>query len=258
MFGFLYTLFMGGACAIKGIRDSIENEEYKQKYYDDETGIYYDRDMRKHDKATGKIVTYERNTKTGDMWVVDAENCRPLRNITMNKAEIHYQEEREKFLAGKTNKTYVRYGEDEHRHDKCEGVRFKDLATGKLYVMREIVELDRWTHTYLGKIEYKTVCNCLMDIDTGRYIRPSDSDIFYQIYYGKITEELYKKIEDANKEKKELLKYDKERCVLQSEYDNHFYSNYCRVNTSYELNEEQSTYPLKEKEMQIKRELGLM
>ena len=32
MFGFLYTLFMGGACAIKGIRDSIENEKYKQKY----------------------------------------------------------------------------------------------------------------------------------------------------------------------------------------------------------------------------------
>ena len=172
----------------------------------------------------------------------------------MDEAERHYQEERQKFLAGKTNKTYVRYGRDEHRYDKCVGVRFKDLATGKLYVMRKITERD----PYSKKIAYRDVCNSLMDMDTGEYIRPSDSDIFYQIYYGKITEELYKKIEEANKEKKELLKYDKERCVLQSEYENHFYSNYCRVNTSYELNEEQSTYPLKEREMQIKMELGLM
>ena len=32
MFGFLYALFMGGAYTVKGVRDSIENEEYKRKY----------------------------------------------------------------------------------------------------------------------------------------------------------------------------------------------------------------------------------
>lgn len=253
MFGLLYSLLTGGACCVKGVRDAIENEQYKQKYHDDSTGIYYDRNMKKHDKNTGRIVTYQQDNKTKDMWVVDAETCKPLRNITMDEAEMHYLEEKQKFLAGKTNKTYVRYGRDEHRYDKCVGIRFKDLATGKLYVMRKIIERD----PYSKKITYRDVCSCLMDMDTGEYIRPSDSDIFYTIYHGKTTDELYRKIEMENEEKRKLLKRDKEMGVLQSEYDNHFYSNYC-VNNSFELTEEQSTYPLKERENQIKKELGLI
>lgn len=251
MFGFLYTLFTGGAFAIKGISDAIKDEEYKQKYYDNQSEIYYDRNMTMHDKKTGRIVVYERDSKTNDMWVVDAKACKRLRNITKNNAEQHYKEERQKFLAGKTNKTYVKYGSDEHRYDKCVGIRFKDLATGKLYVMRKITERN----LYSKKIAYRDICNCLMDIDTGKYVRPSDSDIFYTIYHGKTTDELYKKIEEANKEKESILRREKEIHALQSEYDNYFYSNYDRVNNVFELNEEQSVYPLKEREMQIRKEL---
>lgn len=254
MFGLFYTLLTCGTCCVKGIRDNIENERYKQNYCDNETGIYYDRSIKKHDKITGKIVTYQQDNDTKDMWIVDVETCKPIRNITLLMAEQHYQEEKQKFLTGKTNKTYVRYGNDIHSKDKCIGVRFKDLLTGKIYVMRTIVEWDRSTR----KFQTKKICDCLMDIETGKYIRPSDLDIFYTIYNGKTTNKLYEEIEKANKEKEKILQKKMRIQVLQSEYDNYFYSNYCRVNNSYELNEEQSNYPLKEKEIQIKKELGIL
>ena len=42
----------------KGIQDTIENEEFKQKYRHDDAGTYYDNKMRLHDQKTGHIVRY--------------------------------------------------------------------------------------------------------------------------------------------------------------------------------------------------------
>ena len=46
MWGLLYPLIVGGAKIIKGVQDTIENEEFKQKYRHDDAGTYYDNKMR--------------------------------------------------------------------------------------------------------------------------------------------------------------------------------------------------------------------
>ena len=41
MFGLFHALFVGGAHVVKGIQNTIENEEFKQKYRHDDAGTYY-------------------------------------------------------------------------------------------------------------------------------------------------------------------------------------------------------------------------
>lgn len=240
MFGILYSLLVGGAYVAKGIRDTIENEQYRQQYRDDEDGTYYDRNMHLHDQKTGRIVIRSRDTKTGHLMLIDCETCKPIRDLTeiqnrknMEEAERHYQQERKKFLEGKTNKTYTKYGDDEHKKDKCVGVRYKDLDTGKLYVGRIIYARD----------EYQF--GVLMDPETGKYIRPTDRAIFYHVHKGGIREELFEIIEEKN-----CYKENRSKTQLPSRFD--VYSNYaCHDTWEFdELDDEQSVYPLKEKEIQ--------
>lgn len=216
MFGLLYTLFVGGARAVKGIQDTIENEEFKQKYRDDESGIYYDNKMRKHDQRTGRIVVYEKDLKTGDVWVKDALSCERLRNVTQNSVEQHYEEERRKYLNGTTARTYVQYGNDAHRKDKCRGKRYKDLKTGKLYVVREIEvpynKIDRNKYWIGDKIR------CLMDLQTYQYVRPTDRELAHHAGKSEKIEGLYKAIEYANKEKNiKVKKYEKTKDINPSD-----------------------------------------
>ena len=152
MWGLLYPLIIGGAKLIKGVQDTIENEEFKQKYRHDDAGTYYDNKMRLHDQKTGHIVRYEKDLKTGDVYVKDCENGQRLRNLTQNAVEAHYQEERQKFLEGKTARTYVQYGKDDHHNDKCMGVRYKDLKTGK--VSKQEVRLQSQTFNNFTWFEY--------------------------------------------------------------------------------------------------------
>ena len=219
MFGLLYSLFVGGAHVVKGIQDSIENEEYKQKYRDDDAGIYYDNKMRKHDQRTGRIVVYEKDIKTGDMWVVDAENSKKLRNLTQNAIENHYEDEKRKFLNGTTARTYVRYGNDEHRNDKCKGGRVIDLKTGKLYVLREI---DRYGFDeYFRKVQlYPIGVTLLMDIETGEFVRPADCSLIHSVGDAEKTQLKYEIMKKENeKKKKEVEKYEKLKSNSPRDYD---------------------------------------
>lgn len=245
MWGLLYTLLTGGAYVVQGVQDEIENKEYKQKYRDDKAGIYYDNKMRMHDQQTGKIVTCQKDLKTGDVWVVDAESCKKLRNITQNAVENHYKEERQKFLEGKTARTYVKYGEDEHQNDKCWGARYKDLKTGRLYVMRTINSHGYDEHFRKIRI-YPISTTCLMDIETGEFIRPADSTLAYLEQYKK--EIMYDAIKKENVKKKELLK---KEYLDPKRYENIFYSNYMSNSCGTELRDEDNEYLLSKGERLI-------
>lgn len=205
MFGLLYSLLVGGAHVVKGIQDTIENEEYKQKYRDDAAGIYYDNKMRMHDQKTGRIVSYDKDFKTGDVWLKDCLTCQRIRNVSQDETQRHYEKEKQKYLNGTTARTYVQYGKDYHRNDKCAGVRYKDLKNGKMYVVREIpggyFSIDR-QECYIGD-----TIKCLMDLETCQYIRPTDKLLEY--HFGKLDKikASYKAIEKANKEKNKNMEY---------------------------------------------------
>lgn len=233
MFGLLYTLFVGGAHVVKGIKDTIENEEFKQKYRDDESGIYYDNKMRKHDQTTGRIVVYQKDPKTKDMWVVDAENCQKLRNLTQNTIENHYKEERNKFLNGTTAKTYVKYGNDEHRKDKCKGGRVKDLKTGKLYVLRQI-DRDGFDE-YFRKVQlYPIGVTLLMDIETGEFIRPADCSLIHSVGDAEKIQLKYEIMKKENeKKKKEVEKYEKLKDNSPMDYETYIMYKYSNHLTDY-------------------------
>lgn len=238
MWGLLYPLIVGGAKAIKGIQDTIENEEFKQKYRHDDAGTYYDNKMNLHDQKTGHIVRYEKDLKTGDVYVKDCETGKRLRNLTQNAVEAHYQEERQKFLEGKTARTYVQYGKNEHRNDKCIGVRYKDLKTGKLYVMRTI---DRYGYDeFFRKIMLYPICTiCLMDIETGEFIRPADNALCYTEDYKK--EIMYEAIKKENEKKKIALQ---KEYTHPSTYDFIKYSSDLANSPGMELTDEDNEYLL--------------
>lgn len=239
MFGLLYSLFVGGARVVKGIQDTIENEEFKQKYRHDDADTYYDNKMRLHDQKTGHIVRYEKDLKTGDVYVKDCINGQRLRNLTQNAVESHYQEERKKFLEGKTARTYVQYGKDTHRNDKCRGVRYKDLKTGRLYVVREISSYD----DILKKQIYPINVTFLMDIETGEFVRPVDLSLRLSDEKLKMEYDILKKEYEKKKEQIEKDKNDPFWC------DKTFYSNYmCNPYGAggYELSDEYNEFYTKQ------------
>lgn len=238
MWGLFYAMLIGGARAVKGVQDMIENEEFKQKYRHDDAGTYYDNKMNLHDQKTGHIVRYEKDLKTGDVYVKDCETGKRLRNLTQNAVEAHYQEERQKFLEGKTARTYVKYGDDEHRNDKCKGVRYKDLRTGKLYVMRTI---DRYGFDeFMHKIMLYPICTiCLMDVETGEFIRPADNVLCYTEDYKK--EIMYEAIKKENEKKKIALQKEYTR---PSTYDFIKYSSDLANSPGMELTDEDNEYLL--------------
>lgn len=238
MWGLLYSLFVGGAHVIKKTQDVIENKEFKEKYRDDEAGTYFDNKMRLRDQRTDRIVVYEKDIKTGDVWVKDALSCERLRNITQNEVERHYEEERKKFFEGKTARSYVRYGKDNHRNDKCRGVRYKDLKTGRLYVIREIQSYD----TLLKKQIYPIGVTFLMDVETGEFVRPIDLSLRLpeeklKMQYDIIEKEYEKKKKDIERDKNDPFWRDKT-----------FYSNYmcCQYDSNWELSDEYNDFYTKQ------------
>lgn len=247
MFGLLYSLFVGGAHVVKGIQDTIENEEYKQKYCDDNAGTYHDNKMRMRDQKTGRIVSYEKDRRTGEVWLRDSLTCQRIRNITQDETERHYEDERRKYLNGATARTYVQYGKDNHRNDKCRGIRYKDLENGKLYVAREIpggYYYINGEECYAG-----TTINCLMDLQTYQYVRPTDRMLAY--YAGKLDKikALYKAIEKANKEKnKNVQKYEKTKNVNQNDlfwYETFLYDHPLNGSDMEELTEKDNNFLVK-------------
>lgn len=247
MFGLLYSLFVGGAHVIKEIQDTIENEEYKQKYHDNSIGTYYDNKMRMHDQKTGRIVSYDKDLKTGEVWLRDSLTCQRIRNISQDETQRHYEEEKRKYLNGTTARTYVQYGRDEHRNDKCRGIRYKDLGNEKLYVAREIpggyYNIDG-EECYVG-----TIVNCLMDLQTYQYVRPTDRELAY--HAGKLDKikALYKAIEKANKEKsKNVQRYAKTKDVNPSDlfwYEMHKYGHSLKGSDMEELTEKDNDFFVK-------------
>ena len=135
LFGLFYTLFGIGCKGISNIGDTIKDNENRTIYRDNETNTYYDHNMNRRDLSTNHLMHTEKDVN-GDVWLRDLETGRYVQNITAGRVEQKYQEEKAKALSGRSDRTHIRYGDNEHRKDEFPGIRYKDFKTGKLYVER--------------------------------------------------------------------------------------------------------------------------
>ena len=75
LFGLFYTMFGLGCKGALNIKNSMEDEDHKTRYRDDELNIYYDYNMTKRDLRTNHIMVTERDYN-GDIWLKDTHTGR--------------------------------------------------------------------------------------------------------------------------------------------------------------------------------------
>lgn len=191
LFGLFYTAFGLGARGYGSIKDKIEDERNKNLYYNKETNTYLDHNMTRRNVDNNHIMEVE-TAYNGDKWLRDVNTGKYVSNLSQNRAEQKYLEERERARRGQSQRTHIKYGEDNHINDRIPGYRYKDFKTGELYIARkfflsqqEIKELK--LHWYDDR--KKPSIGILMDMDKN-IIRLTDKGIEDLLIYGATSDEI--------------------------------------------------------------------
>lgn len=162
MFGFIYLMIMFIPSLLAKISENKYNQELKLKV-NNEYKIYYDRKGRTIDYETDKPVVISRN-KENDTIVT---NCLDInRNISDEKRWKKYYELKKLNNPLVTVMEWNRYSN--HIADKIPGVRYRDLNTGMLMVVREVD----------GNYYY-------MSVDNSKFIRKTDGQKFFDLMINK-------------------------------------------------------------------------
>lgn len=192
LFGLFYTIFGVSCKGINDIRNIMEDNDHKTRYRNSETNTYYDHNMNKRDLSNNHIMVTEKDCN-GDVWLKDAQTGRYTQNITANRVEKKYQEEKAKALRGESDRTHIRYGDNEHRKDEFPGYRYKDFKTGKLYVERYMIfteEHYKMLHLWSGYGFCQKNFTVLFDPKTKKIVRFSDGTIESMLGQGALMEEI--------------------------------------------------------------------
>lgn len=192
LFGLFYTLFGIGCKGVSNINDAIKDNENRTTYRDNETNTYYDHNMNRRDLSTNHLMHTEKDVN-GDVWLRDLETGRYVQNITAGRVEQKYQEEKAKALSGRSDRTHIRYGDNEHRKDEFPGYRYKDFKTDKLYVERYMIfteEHYKMLHLWSGYGICQEDFTVLFDPETRKIVRFSDGTIEDMLGQGALMEEI--------------------------------------------------------------------
>lgn len=192
LFGLFYTLFGIGCKGVSNINDAIKDNENRTTYRDNETNTYYDHNMNRRDLSTNHLMHTEKDVN-GDVWLRDLETGRYVQNITAGRVEQKYQEEKAKALSGRSDRTHIRYGDNEHRKDEFPGYRYKDFKTDKLYVERYMIfteEYYKMLHLWSGYGICQEDFTVLFDPETRKIVRFSDGTIEDMLGQGALMEEI--------------------------------------------------------------------
>lgn len=192
LFGLFYTLFGIGCKGISNISDTIKDNENRTIYRDNETNTYYDHNMNCRDLSTNHLMHTEKDVN-GDVWLRDLETGRYVQNITAGRVEQKYQEEKTKALSGRSDRTHIRYGDNEHRKDEFPGIRYKDFKTGKLYVERSMIfteEHYKMLHLWSSYGMCQRDFSVLFDPETKKIVRLSDGTIEQMLGQGALMEDI--------------------------------------------------------------------
>lgn len=201
LFGLFYTVFGLGCKGISSIKNTLEDEENKKLYRDNECNTYLDHNATRRDLNTNHRMSIE-YAYNGDIWLRDSETGKYVRNLTDERAERKYQAEKAKVACGESDRTHIQYGTDEHRKDTFPGYRYKDFKTGKLYVARKMIftlehmnMLHLWcgTDKFCGQnvpsISCREFC-VLFDCNTKKMIRLTDGTIESMLRMGALMEDI--------------------------------------------------------------------
>ncbi len=193
LFGLVYTVFGIGCKGFIGIKNSLIDDKNRNLYRNDETNTYYDHDMNRRDLITNHAMSISKDID-GNIWLRDAQTGKYVKNLSADRAEKKYQEEKAKALKGESDRTHIKYGDDEHRTDEFPGFRYKDLKTGKLYVERYMIFTDehrKMLHLWSspGRQDKFSV---LFDPENRKIIRFTDRTIESMIGQGALMEDINK------------------------------------------------------------------
>ena len=192
LFGLFYTMFGLGCKGALNIKNSMEDEDHKTRYRDDELNIYYDYNMTKRDLRTNHIMVTERDYN-GDIWLKDTQTGRYTQNITANRVEQKYQKEKAKALRGESDRTHIKYGDNKHDKEEHPGIRYKDFKTGKLYVERYMIFTEdhyKMLHLWSSYGISQQSFSVLFDPETKKIVRLSDGTIEQMLGQGALMEDI--------------------------------------------------------------------
>ena len=192
LFGLFYPTFVLGCKGAMGIKNSLKDSENKTKHRDDETNTYFDHSMLRRDLVTNHLMSIE--TKwNGEIWLKDCDTGHYVRNLTVERAEKKYQEEKAKAARGESDRTHIRYGNIDYHQEKIPGYRYKDFKTGMIYVVREMA-LTPKEYTMIGeeysRNHYIVNMYALIDPHKLKAVRLTDRSIEFLLYRRLSDEEI--------------------------------------------------------------------
>lgn len=201
LFGLFYTAFGLGCKGVSSIKNTLEDNENKTLYRDDETNTYFDHRSVRRDLNTNHRMSIE-HAFNGDIWLRDSDTGKYVRNLTNERAERKYLEEKAKTSRGESDRTHIQYGTDEHTKDIFPGYRYKDFETGELYVARKMIftlehmrMLNLWcgTRKFCGKDVPSKSCDnfcVLFDCNSKKMVRLTDGTIESMLGMGALMEDI--------------------------------------------------------------------
>ena len=179
LFGLLYSAFVGGAKITKNIQNEIENKNSRNEAISKGRNTYLDSDLCMRDIATNKkIMNYSIPNQYGGrddvLKVVGSDE------ILVNKTDIARKEEEKKWrdfalmVGGSTYK--ISHHLDYYQNVEIASARYKDIKTGDIYVIADVKHgCDKYSF--------------YMDVNTKKFIRPTDSWILRTLCRKKEMEE---------------------------------------------------------------------
>ena len=193
MFGLIYALVTGVSYTVSGIKMGHKNHMAKQEGLDRKNkglnpeNMYYDRKGIGRDLFTNDFVSRENDKLTGDIWIKKGEPAVRVRNISEEWRMRFYEKMKANPEKGRTvvNDIYIDGLQDENtmkwsgipwkNEYYCKGQWFKDLETGRLFVIRTCKYQNDDDSISLLPMHYSA--DFYMDIETRHLIRPSDDFI---------------------------------------------------------------------------------
>lgn len=168
LFALFYTTFVLGVKGYKGIKDSIEDNSRRGEAEKGGKEVYIGTDGVGRNVKDGRKTMYCHQYLNGynnkpDYVLKYVGTNEIIRNFSQEDRE---KTERESLQEANINGYTVHRIEEkfnDHFHDECRGVRYKDIKTGAVYVLRRVN----------GK-------NFYMDINTGLLVRPTDKQLAFE------------------------------------------------------------------------------
>lgn len=152
MFGLIYSLAVGLGLAGHTIKENIENDYRRVNNVSPDGITYTDAKGRSRIVENNEIAIYG-TIKGGDFCILDAKG-RIYKNFTQEKKDKIRDKYYKKAIENNLS-TYC-LGDDEHRFEDRAGKRFKDMKTGRIYLIRCVNFKYYYVDFETGEIVRKT------------------------------------------------------------------------------------------------------